>query len=666
MKTMMKRTLAVCLALLLLCGLVPTAFAAASVVASGKTNTGVQWTLTNDGTLSFSGNGELEDNSEEGDYEYSAWDNYGSQIKKLVIGSGITAVRSWAFGGCEYLEEISLPSTLKTIYEDTFGNGENLKSFSVAADSKYFSVDQGVALYDTANAALLRLAPQSGLKSYSVKNGTKRIADGAFRFCSALQSLQIPDSVTTIGYDAIQECYALASITGGKGVKELKSGALIDSKWYFELPQGPAYFGTILFDYIGRYTGGATLKVKDGTTAIADDALYNKKGFTAVSLPASLEFIGSYAFSYTNLQSVKMPAKLKKIENSAFASCSDLKSVQLNEGLQEIDAWAFENCSALRSITLPNSLKTIGAGAFGGTSIASISVPAGLKSGLEHVVWNSGTLKKITVAAGNPNYSADKSGALFNKDKTELLLYPGASSTTAYAVPNTVTCIAYGAFSEAKNLQSIQLPSNLKTIESNTFSGCTALKQIVIPEGVKSIGYEAFQDCKALTAVTIPNSVVGIENSAFSGCKLLTAVKLPAKLKSLGGCAFENCKKLKSISIPGTVKVLYYNTFDGCKSLKKVSLGEGVAYISESAFNGCKSLAAITLPKSLVYLNCFAFTDCAKLQKIVVKNPKLCISTPSEDDGDPATFPYQVTFYAAAGSTTQSYCKNNGFTFKAV
>ncbi len=95
---------------------------------------------------------------------------------------------------------------------------------------------------------------------------------------------------------------------------------------------------------------------------------------------------------------------------------------------------AFYSCS-LTDITLPDSVASIGREAFS----------------------NCENLLNINVAKNNMNYSSID-GILFNKEHTELILYPCTKSNVKYVIPNSVTSIANDAFYNCTNLESIVIP----------------------------------------------------------------------------------------------------------------------------------------------------------------------------------------------------------------
>ena len=665
MKKTIRRALALCLILLTFCSLLPTAFAKNAVIDSGKTNTGAKWVLTNDGTLTFSGKSDIQkyDGEYDENYTYSDWTKYDDKIRRVVFSSGLLSTFGFDLYELSHVSDVFIGKTIEDIESYNLTACNSLKTISVEKGNPTFSVDQSAVLYNTETKTLVCFASKCALTSYNIKSGTKSIGESAFSNAKALKSVHIPDSVQSIPCYAFSGCYALSSITGGKGLRSVGACAFEDTLWYYQLPAGPAYLGNTLLAYIGPYTGNQTLKIKEGTVNVADNAFSDKHGFTRVSLPSSLNTIGWGAFSGTNLTTVTLPKKIKSLSSYTFSGCSDLKSVKFNEGLKGIGESAFYNCSALKSVTLPSTLSSLDYGVFSNTSISAVTLPKSLKSGAEDAFSEK---TKFRVAAGNKAYSADKHGVLFNKNKSVLFAFPSAGTLTSYRVPSSVQTIYAGAFSNAAKLKTIQLPAKLKSIGDMAFSNCKALTKITLPDSVTDMGSSAFADCKNLKAVKLSANLKALEYEAFSGCKALKSIQLPGKLQSIEECVFKNCKQLTAVSVPGSVEIIGWNAFENCKALKKVTLSEGVKFIRAEAFLNCKALTAITLPKSLVFLDNSAFTDCKYLTTITVKNAKLHIEYPDESYENEQYFPSGVTFCAATGSSAETYCKLFNLKFKAA
>ncbi len=151
-------------------------------------------------------------------------------------------------------------------------------------------------------------------------------------------------------------------------------------------------------------------------------------------------------------------------------------------------------------------------------------------------------LRKINVDTRNEHYCSDE-GILYNKDKTEILLFPicycenasdalssavsarketnekGEETTfLTFTVPESVATIGELCFSDVKNVEKVTLPSGLKEMKTLAFFKCKALKEISLPDGLEKIGSDAFSYCSKLTYMYIPASVTEIGHHAFFDC----------------------------------------------------------------------------------------------------------------------------------------------------
>ena len=138
------------------------------------------------------------------------------------------------------------------------------------------------------------------------------------------------------------------------------------------------------------------------------------------------------------------------------------------------------------------------------------------------VMMISSLFSDVTVFADSNTVVVD--GVTFSKNMQILVKYPEDKTDESYTIPNSVTIIESGAFSNNRHLKNVVIPNSVTSIGDDAFYGCTSLTGVTIPNSVTSIGERAFSGCTSLTDVTIPNSVTIIGNSAFSGCTSLTDV----------------------------------------------------------------------------------------------------------------------------------------------
>ncbi|MDR0540795.1 MAG: leucine-rich repeat protein, partial [Dysgonamonadaceae bacterium] len=152
----------------------------------------------------------------------------------------------------------------------------------------------------------------TGLTSVSIGNSVSTIGIYAFSGCALVPSVAIPNSVTSIGRSAFSQCTSLENITGGNGLQSVGNRAFVDTQWYNGKPdRSLVYIDNVLYRYKWKMEGmdwdnppQISLTVADGTVAIADFAVAPSDDgsdcnpmIQSVTLPASLQFIGIYAFA---------------------------------------------------------------------------------------------------------------------------------------------------------------------------------------------------------------------------------------------------------------------------------------------------------------------------------------------------------------------------------
>ena len=562
-------------------------------------------------------------------------------ITSVIVPDSVTSIGEGAFAGCSSLESITIPfvgaeagKTSKDTYQYPLGYIFGSTSYTGGTEvTQYY---YGSSIWSTTYSTYYI---PSSLRSVTVTGGN--ILYGAFRNCSMLTSVTIPDSVTSIVDYAFKGCTGLTSVTIPDSVESIGSSAFADC------------------------TGLTSVTIGSSVTSIGSSAFSGCTGLTSVTIGSSVTSIGGYAFEdctgltsvyytgdiagwcgisfgdkdanplsyagklYIDGQSVadlEIPDSVTKIKDYAFSGCTGLNSVTIGDSVTSIGSYAFSGCTGLTSVTIGNSVESIGGYAF-----------------------------------------------------------YGCTGLTSVTIGNSVASIGDYAFNNCTGLTSVTIPDSVTSIGDYAFEDCTGLTSVTIPDSVTSIGDYAFSGCTGLTSVTIGNSVTSIGDYAFRDCTGLKSVYYTGDIAGWCGITFGNLyanplyyagklyidgQSVTELVIPDTVTEIKYDAFAGYTGLTSVyytgdiadwcgiSFGneyanplryagdlyidgqlvtdlvipDSVTEIKDYAFYGYTGLTSVTIPETLTSIGDYAFWTCYKLVEIYNKS-SLSITAGSRDNG---------------------------------
>ena len=613
-----------------------------------------------------------------------------SSLESVTIPEGVTTIGDYAFSGCN-LNALALPESLEAIGSSAFSGNQSLKSVNIPAKVK------------TIGAWAFSFC---GLTDLVIPEGVQTI-DGSAFYGNSLQNLTLPSTITSIGNEAfrcnLQSIICNAATPPMLGDNAFSSGIMPSIKvplasiaayrkafgWkdfsnYYggeEIIDGVAY----RIDDKGAYVQAAYMTESEVSLAenvafegaqyplykIADKAFAGNGSITLVTVPATVETIGSNAFDGVTYPIIKIKATTPPVLASklpmlsAIVPSASVKAYKaanywkdmtiIGEGKNDIEVTTSATVDLTEAIMtqakitpasvtsikvhgpltnddIINALNTnmrscyaidlsdaeieaLPDGAFDGKiGLLEISLPAGLKAIGNNAFRGCFALRnEVTIPAGVQTIGSYAFSGCRNAKFNP-------------ALPETLTAIGDYAFQNCANLYAVTLPASLQTIGEYAFYA-SSIQEIVLPEGLFSLGDGAFWFCKALETVDFVNSmdIISIPSNAFNGCSGLRKVYLPFFVEEIGDYAFSGCKSLKSLNFFECEEITKIGefAFRGCRSLKSLDLFkcENLTTIGSRAFSGCTSLKSLNLPKSLETIGEYAFSGCQAIS--VISSPSL-------------------------------------------
>lgn len=314
-----------------------------------------------------------------------------------------------------------------------------------------------------------------------------------------------------------------------------------------------------------------SISIPDTVNTIGSSAFYGC-GLTSVTIPDSVTSIGAGAFlNCRNLSSATISNGLTSLPNRLFEGCYNLVNVRIPSGTTSIGDTAFGACSRLTEVTLPSSVTYIGHSAFGSTSLTNLTVLATTPPDL----WGDTSFGNTPISRGNgviyvpcesvyayklaawwSNYAdiiqgippcetpptpykiiaSYSDGTTYEKECTTSSVITSGDPRPAGYVTSAMSSVTFG----------VCVTEIADNAFKNNYGAFAGLKSVTFPSTLNDIGYQAFLDCSGLTSVTIPAGVRTISSYAFYNCSGLTSITVLATtppdnlgteiFKHTGGC----------------------------------------------------------------------------------------------------------------------------------
>ena len=344
----------------------------------------------------------------------------------------------------------------------------------------------------------------SSIQTVHLPNGMTSIGNNAFSHCSGLSAVTIPNSVTSIGNSAFSECKGLLFVTIPNSVISIGENAfyLCNSLTSFSIPNPQTQCGdNILFGAQSLTSISVPASALNTSEALINYVTSHLQSLTVIGGEVSESGFLFITHSYRTLQTLDLGAATNTtLADEAFKGCYNLQSLVLPQNLTNISYMAVADCKNLQSINIPASVTEISQSAF----------------------ENCRSLKTITFGGQASSAPGHHNAPVSSNSQLQTIgnwAFYNCHELQNLTIPEGVTYIGDGAFYGCTYLEDLTLPASVQSIGDNTFALCAKLQKIVVNAPVPpSIQAKTFFDVKRQIPVYVPDEAVSAyENDSYWG-----------------------------------------------------------------------------------------------------------------------------------------------------
>ena len=464
----------------------------------------------------------------------------------VTLPERVEVVGAGAFSGVEGLKEIIIPWTVREIRDDAFSYNTEIEKVTI----------------------------QSKIGENGEIIGLERIGSNAFKGCSSLTEITMPDSVVEIGGVAFAYCENLEKVQLSNNITSLENQTFIGciKLTMINIPNGLKRISTQVFS---------------GCTRL--DNIHIPAGVTSISVNAFVDCTNLYnlTIAENNASYVIEDEIMYAKDNSTLIMLAPIRTketITIREGVKRLDEDSLGMCTSMTTLKLPESLEYINGRAF----------PRNTK------------IETIIIPESNKNYK-EEDGYIYSKDGKELV-YVVASKKNIEISEKVETIKAYAFYYTTAT--ELIIPDNVKVIEWMSIAHSETLKSIHIGKGVNNLSTTFKCDGYILDTIDITidedNPYYKVDGNLIvtkDGKKVVTYIKsgvvsqvIPEGIETLENNAFTNIKA-SEIILPSTLKTIEREAFGGCANITTITIPNNVETIGTNAFSSCSNLAEIRIDK---------------------------------------------------------------------
>ena len=453
---------------------------------------------------------------------YSAFEQC-VNLRQIVLPEGLTLLDRMAFLGCTVLEEISFPDSLSSVGRDAL------------RDTAWLTQHPDGVVY----AGKLALFTKGSITEADIRPGTRKICVDAFRNCTALNRVTLPESLQILEDRVFQNCRKLIQLV---------------------IPESVNQIGYRAFDECIRlHVQIDALAPQIGRQCFMDTASVRITRMDPAKLPDNVRQSAILAFADDVCNDVKLDTSFyKRFLKYIYSRRKLLYSLAL-------DHWNLLQLMIQERIIPLDDVDRILDSMLGGEQAEAVAALIQYKQRLADDSddglsdgWDEFELGWDLPAAEKTADDLKKEWGIKKcSDGTyTLMLYRGTDldlTVPGRIGDQMITAVSPSACS----------PNRLG-IKRETADQRRSIRTVTVQEGITKIGNHAFADCENLMQITLPESMIEIGYEAFRNCRALTELVLPQSVERIGRGAFAGCCNLEIIQIPEGV-VIEEGAFSGCK-----------------------------------------------------------------------------------------------------